>query len=800
MMHQPAASGGPDEQWVRVREILDQALRLPPGERPAYLDRACGADTSLRAEVESLLEAAARSAFFDQPALTATMTLSQDTGDELEPGRKVSHYEVVGKVAEGGMGAVYRAIDTNLGRPVALKVISRAFISTDDKRRFAREAKAASALNHPNIVTIYEYNSEAGLDFIAMEFVEGVPLDKLLRQRGTPLPVLFDYARQVASALAKAHALGIVHRDLKPGNIMITTDGVAKVLDFGLAKQETADPDQGTATALTRVGMVMGTPAYMSPEQAMGEAVDYRSDIFSFGVILYEMVSGRRPFQGENAQATLRQILYKEPTPLGDTAPGAASDLISKCLRKKREERLASMTDAVALLSPPHVAPAVSPRRRTRNAAVVAVVAMVLGAAGSLLSPGVRHRILPARAAVASPATADSLNGTASELTTRARGLLRRYDRSGYLDRSIRLLETALERDRQFAPAYAALAEAYLRKGHSVTSADNHWLKLARDSASQAVSANPDLAEAHTSLGDVLLEAGEAAPAKTEIERALQLDPLSSAACLALARLNAKSDPARAETLYRKAAKLAPDDWIPHSEYGLFLYRAARYREAAAEWQEATRVTPDNVFMWRNLGAAYHMLNEFDKSESALQKALEIEPTAAVWNNLGTARFFQGHYTESVAAFEKAVALNPTNYLNWGNLGDAYRWAPGQRNKAAGAYARAISLVRDLLSRDAKNSELRGRLALYLAKSGQTGAAEAELKNLAATPKLPPADEFKVALTEEVLGRRDAALAALGKAIRGGYSLREVENEPELTALRSDVRYYSLISQAPAPK
>src|SRR5262249_41323050 len=164
-----------------------------------------------------------------------------------------------------------------------------------DRRRFAREAKAASALNHPNIVTIYEYNSEAGVDFIAMEYIEGTSLDALLAGHEPPLPTLLVYARQVASALAKAHAAGIVHRDLKPANIMTTADGVAKVLDFGLARLEARGANVNTI-ALTQTGAVLGTPAYMSPEQALGEPADSRSDIFSFGIILYEVACGRRPF------------------------------------------------------------------------------------------------------------------------------------------------------------------------------------------------------------------------------------------------------------------------------------------------------------------------------------------------------------------------------------------------------------------------------------------------------------------------------------------------------------------------
>src|SRR5205807_385815 len=278
------------ESRVRVQEISDTALRLEPSARGAYLDQACGADIHLRSVVESVL-LSGQSTSFDRWDSAAA------AGVPILRGQRISHYQIESKIGEGGMGAVYKAVDSNLGRPVALKVISRSIISSDDKRRFAREAKAASALNHPNIVTIYEYNSENGLDFIVMEFVEGAGLDTLLRKGGTPIPVLLDYARQVAGALAKAHAAGIVHRDLKPANIMITADGVAKVLDFGLAKysHEREGADGATLTMATKVGTILGTPAYMSPEQAIGEPADYHADIFCFGVILYEMVCGRRP-------------------------------------------------------------------------------------------------------------------------------------------------------------------------------------------------------------------------------------------------------------------------------------------------------------------------------------------------------------------------------------------------------------------------------------------------------------------------------------------------------------------------
>ncbi len=320
-------------------------------------------DAPPRAEIESPIDGPVLSSSSD----TATLELAS-----MAAGQRIGPYQVLEKLGQGGMGVVYKAVDTRLDRTVALKVLSRPDGSATDRSRFLREAKAASALNHPNIVTIYEYDSVDSLDFIAMEFIPGATLHHMLAQGSTPLDSLLEFARQVASALARAHAAGIVHRDLKPNNIMVTAEGVAKVLDFGLAKREASAPPGIDATetqALTRVGAIVGTPAYMSPEQAIGEPADYRSDIFSFGIILYEMACGRRPFQGSNPQATLHQIASVDPPAVAEvnrSVPQDLARLIERCLKKKKEERLQSMAAVageLAAILQPRAAPAVSSRR-----------------------------------------------------------------------------------------------------------------------------------------------------------------------------------------------------------------------------------------------------------------------------------------------------------------------------------------------------------------------------------------------------------------------------------------------------
>jgi predicted Ser/Thr protein kinase len=273
-------------------------------------------------------------------------------------GKTLGHYQIVEKLGAGGMGEVYKARDTHLDRFVALKILPPERVADEDrKRRFVREAKAASALNHPNIIHIYDITSAEGIDFIAMEYVAGKTLDRIVGRKGLGLNEALGYAIPIADALAKAHSAGIVHRDLKPANIMVNEDGTVKILDFGLAKltepgggetSATTETADAGAEAHTEEGMILGTIAYMSPEQAQGKAVDTRSDIFSFGSVLYEMLTGQRAFQGESKAMTLASILQKEPKPLADiigTVPPEVERALTRCLRKDPQRRWQSMAD-----------------------------------------------------------------------------------------------------------------------------------------------------------------------------------------------------------------------------------------------------------------------------------------------------------------------------------------------------------------------------------------------------------------------------------------------------------------------
>jgi serine/threonine protein kinase len=353
----------------RIEKIFRAALDQTPDQVSAFLDRVCEGDELLRRKVEALLTSRERAAdFMETSAVGLATKIIQDSQADSLVGQTIGHYKISESIGTGGMGEVYLATDVIAGRKAALKLLPLQFTADPERlKRFEQEAHTVVALNHPNILTVYEIGEDHSIHYIASELIEGETLRQRLTRGPMQLSEAVDVAVQVASALAAAHQAGIVHRDVKPENIMLRPDGYVKVLDFGIAKLAEQElpvtMPRGEALSLveTNLGSVLGTVRYMSPEQACGAPVDKRTDIWSLGVVLYEMVTGRTPFEGDppsqgygaagTPKEVMSSILEKEPPPLTRyvaNAPVELQQIVSKTLRKDRDERYHSAHELLA--------------------------------------------------------------------------------------------------------------------------------------------------------------------------------------------------------------------------------------------------------------------------------------------------------------------------------------------------------------------------------------------------------------------------------------------------------------------
>jgi serine/threonine protein kinase/dipeptidyl aminopeptidase/acylaminoacyl peptidase len=340
------------ERWQEVKEILYAALEMSAADRSSFLDEKCGRDNELRQEIESLIAAHIKAAErFESPAVEMMADVVSDQETDGMIGRSLGHYQIIEKIGAGGMGEVYLARDNRLDRRVALKFLPSYFTQDGERlRRFQQEARAASALNHPNILTIHEVGQFDSTHYIATEYVEGESLRDHINRGPSKITDALAIASQVAGALATAHQAGIVHRDVKPENIMLRQDGIVKVVDFGLAKLTARRVNESEASTVVNTddGIVIGTAQYMSPEQARGAKVDARTDIWSLGCVLYEMLTGRSPFAQPTPGDVIVCILERDPPPLARYAgdiPREQQRIITKTLAKDREKRYQSVKD-----------------------------------------------------------------------------------------------------------------------------------------------------------------------------------------------------------------------------------------------------------------------------------------------------------------------------------------------------------------------------------------------------------------------------------------------------------------------
>lgn len=729
-------------------------------------------------------------------------------------GTTVLHYDLIEQIGGGGMGVVWKARDTLLDRLVALKFL-RVFPGANPAgyERFLREARAASALNHPNIVTIHEINVSGEEPFIVMELVRGQSLAALLQKVGRLPPGLAtDYATQLCEGLGAAHRAGIIHRDIKPSNLILTGEGVIKILDFGLAKSRGSEPAEavhGSPEPLSAAGEVRGTVPYMSPEQAAGDPVGPPSDVFAVGVVLYEMLSGRRPFDGSTNTEIMRAVLSSDPPALLSLAPDLPVplvEIVQTCLAKRPDARFSDAGELAWRLraldragwpqsaseASTVVMKAARPRsvRRARLwqwVAALTVLTAVLGLMAVVVQRGSRQQSNPILQATAAKSRTEGL--------LRAQELLKRYDRKGNVESAIALLEPIARGGSATAAIHAALAEACVQ-GFIESPKKRELLDRALASGRRAVELTPDLAAAHVALGRALASAGDKVGAEAAFLRARDLNPLNAHAYLGLADLTRGHE---AETLHRKAIEVSPQDWIPWNRLGVFHYRDGNYTAAIQAWKKAMDLAPDNLLVIRNTGVGHHMQGEYEAAADYVQKALSLDDTAGpTWANLGTARYFQGKYADAARAMERAVHLSPDRFLFWGNLGDCLRHAGGAASRTSEAYRKALALLDQELKRTPNDAGMQASRAMYLAKSGDHQGALAAIPYVEQGAKADPTVMFRLALVHELGGSRAKAMTALEAAITGGYSMHEISREPDLRALRTHPRYLMIAARGAA--
>ena len=712
------------------------------------------------------------------------------------PGNYVGHYEILSEVGAGAMGVVYKAFDHQLQRTVALKFLPPDEIcNSADRDRLLHEARAASTLDHKNIATIHAVEGTGdGQLFIVMAYYEGVSL--ATRRRTAPLsPVeAIDIVRQIAEGLGHAHLHNIVHRDIKPSNVILTPEGEAKIVDFGLARFVSA----GASTATLSLA---GTLLYMSPEQLSGKAVDARTDVWSLGVIAYELLTNRLPFEGDNPAATIMAILQSSPAEMEGVSPGLQS-IVFRALSKSAADRYQSCGELVRDLNtvemsagepargvgkemfkvrvPLALRPLAGkrpvPRRRWRRvatmfAAMLALIVCVLNA--KRIADWMKDR----------PPSV-STNPAAYETYLQGLAYLRRYDKPGNLDAAIRLFETTTKADPKFALAFAALGEAYWNKYRQ--DGDPRWVELASASCGRAAELNDRLPAVFVTLGRIHDGTGQHNLALQEFERALELDHRNADALLGLA--DAYSSAGRiqeAEETYKRAAAMRPEYWDGHYRLGAFYYQQGRYADAASQFRRVVELLPDHAPAHTSLGTAFLSLGQEVDAETEFKKSLALAPDYPALANLGVMYYRQKRFAESATMTEKALSLNDKDYRLWNNLAIAYEWLD-QPEKAKHAFSRELARLEQVVALQSEDAEVRAHLGVRYAQQHQRSRA---LPHLDAALALSPDDPEilnKVGEAYEKLGERAKGLDYFQKALRKGLTLEDLELNPDLRPLLSD--------------
>jgi eukaryotic-like serine/threonine-protein kinase len=794
------------EAWNRVKNIFEDVVAHEGADRAALLAVACEGDEELRSEVERLIAGHEQAgSFLDRPP--SAPFFSGPPGDPVQIGRVLSHYQILEKLGEGGMGTVYRAVHTELRRHVAIKVLTPQMLpDTERNERFLREARAASALNHPNIGHVYEIGEEAGTRFIAMEYIEGRTLSSAISDGLLNFATIVKFGMQAADALAEAHTHGIVHRDIKPSNMMIGSRGELKVVDFGLAKIVLGPGDEVSDVALTRPGMLMGTVQYMSPEQLLGQNVDHRSDIFSLGLVLFEMACGRPAFCGATPVETIDQILHGTPQAIGRSDSGTWNELdriIRKCVEKDRERRYQSAErlgqELRTLERESGESRRVPVSRRVVLATVATSFAAIAGGVywsarsnrrlGAVQDSGLDHMseslaILPFLNVDQDPELEYLSDGIPEGLISGLSRLprLRVVTRSAAFSFRNRPQDTGSIR--RYLRVHAALLGRIARTNKTITvrtflvdvgSDEQIWESTYDQAVSEVLKLQEEIAR--------------------EVPRRLRI-PLSPEDNKQLAKFFA-GDPA-ANQFYLEGRHLLYKSTIPE------------WNQAVELFEKAIHIQPTYALAHAGLAEGYYQLADLSlpradamrRARAEAEKALEIDSTLAEAHvSLGLIRHFHDwDYAGAENEFRRAIALQP-------NSSTAYLWY-GWTLVSTGRHAEGLQKTLRARELDPLNRSIDLALAQQSYYSRQFDDALTQLKNiLSADPSFWPAYRWLVLIYagkkayadgfaayekgKPLESDPDAAASSLGYLYAVSGRRREAENQIQRLVNASKTRYVS---------
>jgi tetratricopeptide (TPR) repeat protein/TolB-like protein len=851
------------ERWAQIDELYHQALELDADAQAEFLTKACAGDARLREEMESLIESHDQAeGFISEPALKVAARALAEHRTTSFVGRTLSHYRIESLLGVGGMGEVYLAEDTTLDRKVAVKLLNDKFSQNESNlTRFTEEAKAASALNHPNILVIHEIGASQGSHYIVSELIEGKTLRELISEGPLQLSEVLEISIQIGNALCSAHEARLVHRDIKPENIMIRPDGYVKVLDFGLAKliEQTND----SILASDRVGrnrtadnMILGTVNYMSPEQAKGQPVDQRSDIFSVGVMLYEMIAGGTPFAGDSTSETLAHLITAEPQPLSNHStnlPDGLQAIVSRTLRKDREERYQTMKELVTDLkdlsiASPHSGPILKSQKALAAFVAVALIAGAIGLGYHFFSqkPSARadgktsFAVLPLkpintadRDQLYELGIADSLILKLGSLGFQVRPLsaTRQYtdlDQDPVAAGKEQDVDFVLASNYQLArgkvrvtaqlfnvgtgqieqtytseekdPANVfAMQDAIAREVGNVLSA--HFVTTPNERSGRRGTTNE---EAYRLYLQAMYLIDKRSPAEAQkavqlLEQAVHLDPNYAQAWAGKARVHLGDFAGNPQTQYQKSMEginkaLAVDPNLADAHSLLCLNKNSYewdFDGAQRECERAIELDSNSSLAHLNYSRYLSARGRSDAAIAEAKTSIDLEPTSlANQRQYGIALYYARRYPEAVTQFKRVVAMDS-------GVGGPYNWLISSL-EMQGHYAEAFESLMKMKALHKDQDEVRQALQTAYQNSGWPGVLRERARRHDAVGfrSARAGVYFQGAIEQAKVGNKEEAF----KYLEQSYQTREfwmiyLKADQGLDSLHDDPRFDQLIQR-----